>query len=112
MKVISGTELLIDIRNRKYLPTQKFIRLTQQRDLVELDYNYDLVWCDNNFALKSHSISDFDFEVLEEEKKIELPEKIEIPKIEHKDNQRILNAEIKINSLIDYLKYKEEESKK
>jgi hypothetical protein len=51
-------------------------------------------------------------ELIEEEKKIELPEKFEIPKIEHKDNQRILSAEIKINGLIDYLKYKEEEKEK
>src|SRR5574344_2158392 len=49
-------------------------------------------------------------EILEEP--VELPNEYKIPKMESADNERILQAEIKINEIISYLKAKKKRKEK
>src|SRR5574344_441232 len=62
-----------------------------------------------NYLFKSYRLDfalDEKVEIIEEP--VELPNEYKIPKMESADNERILQAEIKINKIISYLKAKEE----
>ena len=96
------------IKNEEVPKVIKYDNTIWEYDKDNNDY-YSDEWLFSGY-LGNSTLNEFcnDEAKIIEEKKIELPEKFEIPEIEHKDNQRILSAEIKINGLIDYLKYKEE----
>ena len=66
----------------------------------------------NLTAYICHDYSNLNDEIEIIEETVELPKEYKIPEIESADNKRILQAEIKINKIISYLKSKEEGKEK
>lgn len=80
----------------------------KQKDYIELNgatRNLFTYYLDNLTECLNNGI-----EIIEEP--VELPNEYKIPKMESADNERILQAEIKINEIISYLKSKEEGKEK
>ena len=68
---VTGIELLQMIKDGKIKVDQKLIRLTDNKDIVILDSCKDLIWENNGKYLSSHSIMNYEFEIIEEVKGIE-----------------------------------------
>lgn len=86
-------------------------------DLTFIKNNIGFYQDEYGFNLTAYICYDYsnlndEIEIIEEPKEVELPKEYKIPEIESADNERILQAEIKINKIISYLKAKEERKEK
>ena len=87
------------------------------RGLTFIKNNVGFYQDEDGFNLTANIFHDYsnlndEIELIEEPKEVELPNEYKIPEIESADNERILQAEIKINKIISYLKAKEEGKEK